>query len=41
MTIECVSSDEIDNYLSDLEEPKRSTLQQLRRTILEVVPEAE
>ena len=41
MTIECVSSHEIDKYLSDLEEPKRSTLQQLRRTILEVVPEAE
>ncbi len=36
-----VSSGEIDRYLADLEEPKRSTLQQLRQTILEVVPEAE
>lgn len=40
-TIGGVSSIEIDEYLEDLEEPKRSTLQQLRRTILEVVPEAE
>lgn len=39
--IEYVSSDEIDQYLADLEEPKRSTLQQLRKTILEVIPEAE
>jgi uncharacterized protein YdhG (YjbR/CyaY superfamily) len=36
-----VSSDEIDRYLADLEEPKRSTLHRLRQTILEVVPEAE
>ncbi len=36
-----VSSDEIDQYLADLEEPKRSTLQRLRQTILEVVPAAE
>ncbi len=36
-----MSSDEIDRYLEDLEEPKRSTLQRLRQTILEVVPEAE
>jgi uncharacterized protein YdhG (YjbR/CyaY superfamily) len=40
-TIEYVSSHEIDKYLAGLEEPKRSTLQQLRQTILEVVPEAE
>ena len=40
-TIGCMSSIEIDDYLADLDEPKRSTLQQLRRTILEVVPEAE
>ena len=33
--------DEIDEYLEDLEEPKRSTLEALRRTILEIVPEAE
>jgi uncharacterized protein YdhG (YjbR/CyaY superfamily) len=32
---------EIDAYLAGLDEPKRSTLEQLRRTILEVVPEAE
>jgi uncharacterized protein YdhG (YjbR/CyaY superfamily) len=36
-----VSSDEIDQYLADLEEPKRSTLLRLRQTILEVVPEAQ
>jgi uncharacterized protein YdhG (YjbR/CyaY superfamily) len=36
-----VSSDEIDQYLADLEDPKRSTLQRLRQTILDVVPEAE
>ena len=35
------SSAEIDNYLSKLDEPKRSTLQQLRETILALVPEAE
>jgi uncharacterized protein YdhG (YjbR/CyaY superfamily) len=36
-----VSSDEIDEYLADLAEPKRSTLERLRQTILEIVPEAE
>lgn len=36
-----MSAEEVDNYLAALEEPKRSTLQALRRTILEVVPEAE
>jgi uncharacterized protein YdhG (YjbR/CyaY superfamily) len=36
-----MSSAEIDRYLADLEEPKRSTLQQLRQDILDVVPEAE
>ncbi|MGA3149422.1 MAG: DUF1801 domain-containing protein [Acidimicrobiales bacterium] len=36
-----MSSAEIDEYLADIEEPKRSTLQRLRQTILEVVPEAE
>ncbi len=36
-----MSSDEVDQYLAGLEEPKRSTLQRLRQTILEVVPEAE
>jgi len=32
---------EIDDYLDRLEEPKRSTLSQLRRDILAVVPDAE
>ena len=36
-----MSSAEIDDYLAVLDEPKRSTLEQLRRTILEVLPEAE
>ena len=35
------SSDEIDEYLRGVEEPARSTLQTLRRTILEIVPDAE
>jgi uncharacterized protein YdhG (YjbR/CyaY superfamily) len=36
-----VSAEEIDEYLQALEEPKRSTLAELRRTILAVLPEAE
>jgi len=32
---------EVDDYLRHLEEPKRATLETLRQTILEVVPEAE
>ena len=32
---------DVDAYLSGLEEPKRGTLQTLRRMILEIVPEAE
>ena len=32
---------EIDEYLASLEEPKRSTLAQLRVTIMEIVPDAE
>ncbi|MGD0394106.1 MAG: DUF1801 domain-containing protein [Acidimicrobiales bacterium] len=36
-----MSSAEIDEYLADLEEPKRSTLERVRQTILEVVPDAE
>lgn len=36
-----MSSDEIDAYLASLEEPKRSTLHQLRQMILEVIPDAE
>ncbi len=36
-----MSSTEVDDYLAGVEEPKRSTLQRLRETILEIVPEAE
>ena len=32
---------DIDDYLAALEEPKRSTLAQLRETILSIVPDAE
>lgn len=36
-----MATEEIDRYLAVLEEPKRGTLEALRRSILEVVPEAE
>jgi uncharacterized protein YdhG (YjbR/CyaY superfamily) len=36
-----VSVKEVDDYLSGIEEPKRSTLQTLRRTIVEIIPDAE
>jgi uncharacterized protein YdhG (YjbR/CyaY superfamily) len=36
-----VSGAEIDAYLDQLDEPKRSTLEQLRRSILDALPEAE
>jgi uncharacterized protein YdhG (YjbR/CyaY superfamily) len=36
-----VSAADVDEYLQGVEEPKRSTLEALRRTILEVVPDAE
>ena len=36
-----MSAQEVDAYLQGVEEPKRSALQTLRRTILELVPEAE
>jgi uncharacterized protein YdhG (YjbR/CyaY superfamily) len=36
-----MSSREIDQYLDALEEPKRSTLAQLRQTILDCLPEAD
>jgi uncharacterized protein YdhG (YjbR/CyaY superfamily) len=32
---------DVDAYIAALDEPKRSTLEALRRSILEVVPEAE
>jgi uncharacterized protein YdhG (YjbR/CyaY superfamily) len=36
-----VSAGEIDDYLDQLDEPKRTTLSRLRQTILDVVPDAE
>jgi uncharacterized protein YdhG (YjbR/CyaY superfamily) len=36
-----MASAEIDTYLESIEEPKRSTLDELRRTILEIIPDAE
>jgi uncharacterized protein YdhG (YjbR/CyaY superfamily) len=36
-----MSAAEVDEYLRGLEEPKRSTLETLRRTIHQIVPEAE
>jgi uncharacterized protein YdhG (YjbR/CyaY superfamily) len=36
-----MSAEGVDEYLRGLEEPKRATLGALRRTILDVVPEAE
>lgn len=36
-----MSNDEVDAYLAALDDPKRRTLELLRRTILEMIPEAE
>jgi len=36
-----MSSKEVDRHLAKIPEPHRSTLQSLRKTILEVIPEAE
>ncbi|HVS07152.1 MAG TPA: DUF1801 domain-containing protein [Candidatus Dormibacteraeota bacterium] len=36
-----MSQQEVDEYLANLDEPKRTTLQQLRQTIRNIVPEAE
>jgi uncharacterized protein YdhG (YjbR/CyaY superfamily) len=36
-----LSADEIDDYLRGIEEPKQGTLEALRATILEVIPDAE
>jgi uncharacterized protein YdhG (YjbR/CyaY superfamily) len=36
-----MSAEEVDRYLRGVEEPKRSTLEAVRRTILEIVPDAE
>ena len=36
-----MTADEADVYVADLDEPKRSTLDQFRQTILSIVPDAE
>ena len=36
-----MSAEEVDEYLRGIEEPKRATLETLRRTILEIVPDAD
>ncbi len=36
-----MSQQEIDEYLAVVDEPKRRTLEELRRTILEIVPDAD
>jgi uncharacterized protein YdhG (YjbR/CyaY superfamily) len=36
-----LSAEDVDEYLRGVEEPKRGTLEALRRTILEIVPDAE
>jgi len=36
-----MSADEVDEYLAKVDEPKRSTLEHLRRSIAGVIPEAE
>jgi uncharacterized protein YdhG (YjbR/CyaY superfamily) len=36
-----MAADDIDSYLADLDEPKRSSLEQVRQSVLEVIPTAE
>lgn len=36
-----MSTEEIDDYLASLQEPKRSSLSTLRQSILDIIPEAE
>ena len=36
-----MAAEDVDEYLEQIEEPKRTTLETLRSTILEVVPDAE
>ena len=36
-----MSAEDVDEYLRGIDEPGRSTLEALRRTILEIVPDAE
>ena len=40
-TIGSVSKQEIDDYLAKVDEPKRATLQKLRQTIHEILPDAD
>jgi uncharacterized protein YdhG (YjbR/CyaY superfamily) len=39
--LSAMTADEVDAYLARLDEPKRSTLEALRQSIREVVPDAE
>ena len=39
--IDLMSQQEVDEYLANLDEPKRTTLKELRQTIRSIVPEAE
>jgi uncharacterized protein YdhG (YjbR/CyaY superfamily) len=39
--LDSVTRQDVDAYLADLDEPKRSTLEEVRRRILAVVPDAE
>jgi len=36
-----MSEREIDEYIANVDEPKRSTLSELRRTIVQIIPDAE
>ena len=36
-----MSKQEIDDYLAKVDEPKRATLQKMRQTILDILPDAE
>jgi uncharacterized protein YdhG (YjbR/CyaY superfamily) len=36
-----VTTEDVDRYLADLEDPKRATLEEMRRRILAVIPDAE
>jgi uncharacterized protein YdhG (YjbR/CyaY superfamily) len=36
-----MTAEDIDHYLAGLEEPKRATLEEMRRRILQVIPDAE
>jgi uncharacterized protein YdhG (YjbR/CyaY superfamily) len=36
-----MSKKDVDDYLASLDEPKRTTLETLRQTILDIIPEAE